>query len=167
MSGCWWYGSRGWIFQPVFHYILLPCNRWLQRSNVTKQTSHTEVHTKKRYVTEFLHAEKIAPTDIHWCLLNVDGDQPTDVSTVRGGWCISAVGQWYDRHAILQRAVQSCHTTKWRASWSAHLCKLANGGDYVALLNSVIVLFVSGVVSMKIPRRHYFWRNLHKIVGFK
>jgi len=24
-------------------------------------------------------------------LVNVDGDQPVDVSTVRGGWCASAV----------------------------------------------------------------------------
>ena len=30
-----------------------------------------------------------------------------------------------------------------------------------ALSNSVTVLFVSGVVSMEINRRHYFWRDLH------
>ena len=23
---CWWYGSRGWAFPPVFHYMLLPCD---------------------------------------------------------------------------------------------------------------------------------------------
>jgi len=42
-----------------------------------------EVHMEQRGVTEFLHAEKTAPTDIHWWLLNVDGDQTVDVSTVR------------------------------------------------------------------------------------
>jgi hypothetical protein len=30
-----------------------------------------------------LHVEKMAPNDIHWCLLNVYGDQTVDVSTVR------------------------------------------------------------------------------------
>ena len=40
---------------------------------------------------KFLHMEKMVPTDIHWCLLNVGGDQTVDVSTVRGGWCVSAV----------------------------------------------------------------------------
>ena len=38
---------------------------------------------KKRCVSEFLHAEKIAPSDIHRRLLNVYGDQTVDVSTVR------------------------------------------------------------------------------------
>ena len=32
-----------------------------------------KVCMKKRYVSEF-HVEKIAPTDIHWHLLNVYGD---------------------------------------------------------------------------------------------
>ena len=36
--------------------------------------------------------KKMALTDIHRCLLNVYGDQAVDVSTVRGRWCISAVG---------------------------------------------------------------------------
>jgi len=34
----------------------------------------TEVCMKQWCVTEFLHAERIAPIDIH-CFLNVDGDQ--------------------------------------------------------------------------------------------
>ena len=42
-----------------------------------------EVCMKQRGGTEFLHAEKIVPTDIHHCLLNTDGDQSVDVSTVR------------------------------------------------------------------------------------
>ena len=45
--------------------------------------SDTEVCMKQRCVTEFLHAEKIEPIDIHLCLLDVYGDQRVDVSTVR------------------------------------------------------------------------------------
>ena len=42
-----------------------------------------EVHTKQRCGTEFLHVEKMAPSDIPQCLLNVYGDETVDASTVR------------------------------------------------------------------------------------
>ena len=48
-----------------------------------KTSPDIEVRTKQRCVIEFLHAEKIAPIDIHRRLLNVYGDQTVDVSTVR------------------------------------------------------------------------------------
>ena len=35
------------------------------------------------YGIEFLHVEKMTPNDIHLCLLNVQGDETVDVSTVR------------------------------------------------------------------------------------
>ena len=31
----WWYGSRGCTFPPIFHYMLLPCDRWQQRGSLT------------------------------------------------------------------------------------------------------------------------------------
>ena len=46
-----------------------------------KMVSDMEVHVKQRCVTEFLHAEKMAPTDIHLCLLNIYGDQTVHVNT--------------------------------------------------------------------------------------
>jgi len=48
-----------------------------------KMASDMEVRMKERRVIEFLHAEKIAPNDIHRRLLNVYGYQTVDVSTVR------------------------------------------------------------------------------------
>jgi len=48
-----------------------------------KMVSDIEVCMKQRCVIEFLHAEKIAPNDIHRCLLNVYGNQTVDVSTMR------------------------------------------------------------------------------------
>ena len=42
-----------------------------------------EACMKQRCGTEFLHAEKTAPTDVHQCVLNVYGQQTADVSTVR------------------------------------------------------------------------------------
>jgi len=64
-----------------------------------KMASDMEVQMKLRCVTEFLHAEKMVPTDIHQCSLNVDGAQTVDVSTVRGGWFVSAVviAMWKDK----------------------------------------------------------------------
>ena len=34
--GGWWYGSRGWTFPPISHYMLLPCDRWQQRGSLTE-----------------------------------------------------------------------------------------------------------------------------------
>ena len=48
-----------------------------------KMVSDMEVHIKQRCATELFHAEKMAPTDIHWCLRDVYEDQTVDVSTER------------------------------------------------------------------------------------
>ena len=42
-----------------------------------------EVHMKQKCVTKFLYAEKMAPIDIHRCLLNIYGDQTVDVSAMK------------------------------------------------------------------------------------
>jgi len=61
-----------------------------------------EVWMKQRSLTEFHHAEKIAPIDIHWCLLNIYGEQTVDVSTVRW-WATSAGASFYkfSMHSLL------------------------------------------------------------------
>ena len=33
---CWWYSNRGWTFPPIFHHMLLPCDRWQQSSSLTQ-----------------------------------------------------------------------------------------------------------------------------------
>ena len=43
------------------------------------------------HVIEFLHVEKMAPSDTHRYLLNVDGDQIAYVSTIGGEWHMLAV----------------------------------------------------------------------------
>jgi len=48
-----------------------------------RMASDMEVRMKQRCVIESLHAEKIAPNDIHRRLLNIYRDQTVDVSTVR------------------------------------------------------------------------------------
>jgi len=48
---------------PLFHYMLLPCDRWQQRSSLRNGIWHESVYEEK-CATEFLHAEKMAPVDI-------------------------------------------------------------------------------------------------------
>ena len=53
--------------------------------------SDMEAHMKQRCGTELLHAEKMAPFDIHQCLLNINGDQTANVSSELVG---DAFQQW-------------------------------------------------------------------------
>ena len=56
-----------------------------------KMRSDMEMHMVQRRVTAFLHVKKMAPMDIHRCLLNTYEDQTVDVSTVRQwGACFSS-----------------------------------------------------------------------------
>ena len=48
-----------------------------------RMASDMEMCLKQRGGIEFLQAEKVAPTDIHQCLLNIYGVQTVDMSTVR------------------------------------------------------------------------------------
>ena len=51
-----------------------------------------EVHMKQRCVTEFLHVEKMAPSDIHQHLLSVHGDRTWDTGTVKQWVLLSSSG---------------------------------------------------------------------------
>ena len=82
-GGCWWYGSRGWNFPPISCYMLLPCDRWQQRGSLTIWRLIQKCIWSKSVSLDSSMPKKVAPTDIHWRLLNVYGDQTVDVSTVR------------------------------------------------------------------------------------
>jgi len=84
-GGCWWYGSRGWTFPPVFYVAAL----WQVAAEEQSDTmvSDMEVFMKQMCATEFIPAEKNAPIGIHQCLLHIDGDQM--VKQWGSGWCVS------------------------------------------------------------------------------
>ena len=81
-----------------------------------KMASDMEMHVKERCVTEFLHLEKMTPTDIHVHLLNVYRNQTVDVSTMRQ-WvvhfssdynnCVTYAGAYFDKHGV-QDLVHHC-----------------------------------------------------------
>ena len=56
-----------------------------------QMASDMEVQMKPNCGTEFLHTEKMAPTGIHRCLLNIYGDQTVDVNTIMRWVVCSAV----------------------------------------------------------------------------
>jgi hypothetical protein len=120
--------------------------------------SDMEMCVNQRRVIEFLHAEKIAASDIHWCLLNICGDQTVDVSSVKqwvacfrsgdsdmkdkpcSGRPCTAVTPWNE-----ERLNQLIHTNRWITT--RELRTELNIGFNVL---EIMVLFASIVVSVEI-----------------
>ena len=109
-GGCWWYGSRGWTFLPIFPNNLLPTAKMAEVGQSDKW------HLTWKWI--WSKGVPLAPTDIHQCLLNVYGDLTKDVSTLRW-WvvCFSRCNHSM-KEFIFQTAVHIFHTTKWRESQS-------------------------------------------------
>ena len=80
-----WYDGRGWTFPPVFCYILLLFDRSQQKGSLilTEWCLTWKSIWSKGLSLNSCVQKKMAPGDIHWYLLNVDGDQTVYVSTVR------------------------------------------------------------------------------------
>ena len=130
--------------------------------------SHMEVSMKQSCDVEFIHAENMAPTDIHQHLLNVYGDQIVDVNTVR----------WWAVHFSLDQRSPPVFQTS--TSMACRFLFIAGGCALLMVatllkLNALerricsikqhsCVLCIS-LVSMEISGRHYF-RNSLCIVMF-
>ena len=120
-KGCWWwYGSRGWTFQPRFHNILLLCDRWAV------------------WQIGALHGSEYKGKVCHWILTCWNNCTHWHLSVLvvclwrhnNGGEYSEVVGgafqqwkQWNERQALSQMTMNSCHTTNWRVPQSAHLHK--------------------------------------------
>ena len=116
--GCWWYGSRDWAFPSVSHYIFLffYCKTdGSRRGSLTNWYLTWKCRWSKGVSLNFSMWKKMAPTDIHQHLLNVYGDQTVNVSTVRGGWCVSAVAPVTVAHL---------HMCRFSEVWHAGSCLL-------------------------------------------
>ena len=117
---CWWYGSTGWTFPPIFNYILLLCGSraavW--QNGVWKRVWSTSV--------------SFAPWGkncTHWHA-STCGHQSGWYHSKVVGDAFQQWWQWCERQSMFQMATRSHHTTKWRVSPLAHPYKLANGGGY-------------------------------------
>ena len=122
-----------------------------------------EEHRKQRCVTEFLHAEVMALTDIHFLLLNLYGDQWVDASTVRW-WVVYFSSGDNGSSPLVQIFISTAYSSLlpkmyskwWWLCWKTVFCSW----EFV-LSNSFTVLSVSVVVFKKINMRHYFLSNWH------
>lgn len=65
----------------TLHFVAMQQKAAVEQSDTI--ASDMEVYMKRRCVIEFLHMVKMAPIDIGQYLLNVDGNQTVDVSSVR------------------------------------------------------------------------------------
>lgn len=101
IRGRWWCDSKGWTLPPIFCSTLLR-DGWKQKSCLRKcHLTLKCVWSRGAELNSFMW-EKMAPIDILWHLLNMYGDQKVDVSTVRAGWCISAVA------TVTWKSLKSC-----------------------------------------------------------
>ena len=86
----WWYGSTGWTFPPVFHYIIA-MRQMAAEGHSDKVAPDMEVDIKQRCVIELLHVEKNG-TYWHSLMLSENLSRPNSGCEQWGdGWCISAV----------------------------------------------------------------------------
>jgi len=110
--------------------------------------SDMEVFMEQSCVTEFLHVEKTVPIDIHWCLLNVSGDQTVEVNTVK--WWVVHFSSGTEQTSNIQNG----HADFYESSMQALNCWwecIPNGGDHVEeqcyvaknLLNQILLLCFS------------------------
>jgi len=118
---CWQYGSGVWAFRTIF------CCFVAAEGQSDNKASDMEVWMKQRCVTEFLHVEKMAPTDIHWSLMYVYGDQTVGVSTVRWWVVHFSSGNSNSGSPLL---VQILRSAAYRLLFIAGEC-IADGGDCV------------------------------------
>jgi len=158
-SWCWWYGSRVWMFPTVFHYVLLLCDRWQQRGSLTKRHLMWKYGWSKSVSLKSSTWKKVALIDIHQCLLNVYDKQTVDVSIV-GRWVVHFNSADNRSPPLVQIFMSRESLVKMHSLWCCLCWKSVFHSWEFALINSVIVFFVSVEVSMGINRRHYFWNNL-------
>jgi len=158
-DGCWWYDSKGWIFPPIFHYLLLPCDGWQQRGSLTKwRLTWKCAWSKDLSLNSSVVGKRMAHAEIYQSLLNVCGDQTVDVSTER--WWVVCFS---NGHCDLKNKSYS----RWPCRFLSVVCRILfiTGENAqllvsmlgkkkvfcsweIALSNSVIVLLVAAVVSM-------------------
>jgi len=150
----------------VFRYILLQCGRLRQSGSLTKWCL-----TWKRVWSEGVELnssvqKKLHPLtfiDVHWLL--VDSNQWVWAQW-GAGWCTSAVATLtvgvlcWCRFLLVLRSGSCSLLVKMHSSWWWLCWKTAFCSWEFSLSTSVIVLFVSVVVSMETNRKHYFWSDL-------
>ena len=105
----WWYSSRSWTFPPMFCCVLLPCNKWQQRGNLTGQClTWKYIWSRNVELNSSLQTKWHPFAFINTCWTFLEAEQWLLAQWGRGR-CISAVGSNdVKRQAILPYSAQPC-----------------------------------------------------------
>ena len=155
-GGYWWYSSRGWTFPPVFHYVLLLCDR------CKGAVWQNGVWCGSVYEAKVCHC--IPPhgiTDTYWhslilaeCLWRPNSGREHCVSAVATAtWKPSCLS---DRRADIYRCGMQALVHCW---WEC----IANGSDYIEKQCFVAVDLLYGLVLLR--SLNLLWFSWEKIGG--
>ena len=110
--------------EPSHQYSLIAVWEMAAEQQSDEMASDMEIRTKQRGVTEFLHGEKIAPTDIHQHLLFLE-------TWLRAQWGGGGVfQQWWQQYCITSTGADF-YECSMRALVHCWQKRTANGGAYV------------------------------------
>lgn len=144
--------GRSWTLPPIFHYMLLPCDRWQLRGMLLKWSL-----TEKCVEAKVCHVPCVPPhgkkkrhslTYTCWKFM----ETKLNVSTVRQ-WavCFSSGGS-----DMKDKPRFGCHTTKWRSirileqTASRELCMELNIG-FMALEKMMVILGYCKICARWVP----------------
>ena len=144
--------------QPMFHYILLLCDRWQKRGSLTEWHLTWKCIWSKGVGLHSSMQKKLHPlasTEACWKLIETKQWMWVQWGS---GWCVSAVvaatvghlhwcGLLWVWHAGSCSSLVKMHNDWWWLRWKMVFCSWE-----FSLSNNVIVPFVSAVVSMEIKR---------------
>ena len=131
ISRWWWYGSRGQIFPPIFHYVLSLCGRWQQRGSLTKWCLTWKCRWSKGVEFNSSIQKRLHPLIfINACWTFMETKQWM-VTQWGDGWCIPAMVMetWKTSHIsnsqrdFYKHSMQTLVHCWWKY--------IANSGDYV------------------------------------
>jgi len=110
----WCYDSRCWTFSRIFHYVLLPCNRWQHRGSLTKWYLMWKCVWSRGVSLDSSMWKKCQPLMIlntFWVLMET---KQCMWAHWGNGWCISVVatGMWKESHIPDGRRQLSHHEMK-------------------------------------------------------
>ena len=151
--------SRGWTFPPISHYILLLCDRWQKRGSLA-QWCLTRNHIWGKGVSlNFSMWKNWHPfTFIDACRTLVKTKQTAPWGS---RWCVSTVPHFHWWSVLWGWHAGSCSVLVKCIATVGDCWKIVFCSWEFALSNSVIVLFISVVLSMEINRRCYFQSDLY------
>ena len=142
----WWCGSRGWTFPPIFHYMLLPCDRWQQRGSLAKRCLTWKCLWSKGVSLNSSVQKKngrLTLTDTYGTFLETKQKTWTQWG---GGWCTSAVvtmayktNHISDDHGDFYNNSMQAHAHRWQKC-------ITKGGEYVEIQCFVAVFVLSNSV---------------------